>query len=130
MTIQLEDIAPQLKAEKEQRESSMVEQFRQQVGVGTAVGEILGDSKWAVYLNHMNSLIESAEQQVRGYEQALSNGDFLGGKAYGQAKVKLSDSRGFLKGLRQSTDLLTALINQGEEAADEIYRLTNEKIIE
>ncbi len=128
MTIQLEDIAPQLKAEKEQRDSVRLEQLRQQVGAGTAVSEIQGDSKWSVYLNHMNSLIESAEQQVRGYEQALSNGDFLGGKAYGQAKVKLADSRGFLKGLRQSTDLLTVLINQGEKAAQEIYELTKQGI--
>ncbi|KKK69162.1 hypothetical protein LCGC14_2936790 [marine sediment metagenome] len=128
MTIQLEDIAPQLKAEKEQRESQKLEELRHTVGVGTAVATITGDSKWAIYLNHMNSLIESAERQVRGYEQSLSNGDFLGGQAYGQAKVKLSDSRGLLKGLKQSTDLLTILINQGEKAAQEIYELTKQGI--
>ena len=128
MTYQIEDIAPQLKAEKEQRQSSLVEQYRQQVGVGIAVGEIPGDSKWAVYLNHMNSLIELAERQVRGFEQSLSNGDFLGGTAYGQAKVKLADSRGFMKGLKQSTDLLTTLINQGEKAAQDIYQLTKKEI--
>ncbi len=128
MNIQIEDIAPQIKAEREAQQSEQVEQLRQQVGAGTAVSEIQGDSKWSVYLNHMNSLIESAEQQVRGYEQALSSGDFLGGKAYGQAKVKLSDSRGFLKGLKQSTDLLTVLINQGEKAAEQIYQLTKQGI--
>ena len=128
MTYQIEDLADTLKAEKEQRQSEQVEQLRQQVGVGTAISPITGDSKWAIYLNHMNSLIESAERQVRGYEQSLSNGDFLGGQAYGQAKVKLSDSRGFLKGLKQSTDLLTILINQGEKAAQEIYELTKQEI--
>jgi len=128
MTIQLEDIAPQLKAEKEQRDSQRLEELRHQVGVGTAVGEIQGDSKWAIYLNHMNSLIESAEQQVRRCEYPLSNGDFLDAKAYGQAKVKLSDSRGFMKGLKQSTDLLTTLINQGEKAAQETYELTKKEI--
>ena len=128
MTIQIEDIVPQLKAEKEQRQSERVEQLRHQAGVGTAAEAITGDPKWSIYLNHLNSLIESAERQVRGYEQTLSNGDFLGGKEYGQAKVKLSDSRGFLKGLKQSTDLLTILINQGEKAAQEIYELTKQEI--
>ena len=128
MTYQIEDIAPQIKAEKEQRESQKLEELRHRVGVSTVVATITGDSKWAIYLNHMNSLIESAERQVRRFEQSLSNGDFLDGKAYGQAKVKLSDSSGFLKGLKQSTDLLTILINQGEKAAQEIYELTKQEI--
>jgi len=71
MTYQIEDIAPQLKAEKEQRDSQRLEQSRYTVGVGISVAEIQGDSKWAVYLNHMNSLIESAERQVRGWTYSL-----------------------------------------------------------
>ncbi len=130
MTIQIEDIAPLIKKEKEDRNAKQLEQLRLQVGVGTAVSEIQGDPKWSIYLGHQNALLDSAEQQVRGYEQSLGSGEFLTPEKYGQIKVKLADSRGFVRGMRQSMALLTDLINNGEKAAEQTFQLTKNKILE
>ena len=128
MTYQLEDIAPQLKKEKEERQSQQIEQLRYQVGVGNAVSEIGGDTKWSVYVGHINALIESAEQQVRGFEQSLGSGEFLGPEKCGQVRVKLADARGFAKGLKQSTQILVDLVEKGEKAAEQTYQLTKDEI--
>ena len=122
--MQLEDFADDFKAEKEQRQSEHLEQLRQQVGVGNVVAEIQGDSKWHVHMNHMNVLIENAEREVAGYQQSLSDGDFLDPKTYGQVRVKLAQAKGFVRGLKQSKDLLTVLVERGEKAGQEMFELT------
>lgn len=124
MTYQLEDFADDFKAEKEQHQSEHLEQLRQQVGVGNVEAEIQGDSKWHVHMNHMDVLIQTAEREVAGYQQSLADGDFLGPEKYGQVRVKLAQAKGFVRGLKQSKELLTVLVERGEKAAEEMYQLT------
>jgi len=128
MSIQLEDIALRLKQQRDLKQTEKIEQFEHQIGVASQMSELKADSKWSIYLGHIEAIASDYERQSKGYLQSLSGAEFLEPRQYGEFKVKLAKSEGFADGLKLATELVAQLIISGEKAAEELVNLTRDKL--
>ncbi len=88
------------------------------------MGELQSEAKWSIYTDHVKATVEGYEKTAEGYKAKLSGLDFLTPQEYGELRVKLADTQGLIKGLTLGLTLVTALITQGEKAAQDIAVLT------
>lgn len=126
MTVQLEDVQGELHAERDRLKLDKVEQSRRQMGVASQMGELQAEAKWSIYTDHVKVTVEGYEKTAESYKAKLSGSDFLTPQEYGELRVKLADTQGLIKGLTLGLTLVTALITQGEKAAQDIAVLTKQ----
>ena len=116
MAIQLEDTKEWREQKTQEAKLRNLEQMRHQAAVAEVMSELQADPRWAVYGNHLQSILENYEREVKGYEQSLLGHEFLEPKKYVQLKISLATAKGAVNGIRIALNLAKSLIERGETA--------------